>query len=288
MELFYPTARKPFLITQKYEQNANSYYKEAGMVGHGALDVYCEYNETIYCAVAGEVFAVRNKDNPDLMRYRAVYTLIEAQGRYYEVSYGHANLIFVKEGDIVEVGTPLMTGGNTGNVSTGGRKITKEDKLAGSKAGTHLHFQVREVIPTDTRNRNKQYLENSKGVYKRNGQYFEILDYNNGYLGCIDPMPFFNESYANDVQKPKVEHSVKHRWSVNLQYGQYHEDIKQAQRAFMVLGLMDPVPEHELGWFGKKTEQAMFKYQASRAIVPAAPKYLGPKTRASLNIEFSV
>lgn len=295
MQLYYPVSRRPFPITQHFGQNANSYYKEMGLPGHTGTDIYCDFNESIYATIDCEVFSVLNKDNPDLMRYRAVYTLVEASGRYYEISYGHANHIYVNVGDVVKAGHIIMSGGNTGDVATGGTKVTRKMKEAGSKLGTHLHFQIREVRPVILKSPGKKYLMNSKGYFKKDGMYMEILNYDNGYLGCIDPEQFFTGQYALDLPQTKDEEIYNflekpaefgYEWKHNLVRGQYNDDIKYLQVALMIRKFLPLIPLVELGHYGRKTAMAVLKYQQSKRIYPTALNNVGPKTRRALNEEF--
>ena len=106
-----PIPYKQWFITQKFDENANSYYRESGIKGHGAWDLVGMGDKNIFCSHDGYVFSVLNKNNPDLMRYRAVYTLIEDNGIFYELSYGHFDKIFVEEGEIKK-GQVLGTEGN--------------------------------------------------------------------------------------------------------------------------------------------------------------------------------
>ena len=196
---------KKWFITQKYAENANTYYAEAGRKGHGAFDLVAMGDKTIYASHAGEVFSIANKDNKDLMKYRAVYTLIEDNGIFYELSCGHCDKIYVSEGQVVERGTPLGTEGNTGNVASNGKKVSLEEKKKAlpNMPGAHVHLQLRLVKPVEKRVKGKKYLQNANGYYKKNKLYFEVQNYENGYNGCIDIEPFF--VYESAVPKTVVE-----------------------------------------------------------------------------------
>lgn len=230
MKLFIPF--KKWFITQKYFDNANSYYAEAGRPSHGAWDLVAMGDKTVYASCDGLIYSHINKDNPDLMRYRAVYQLVEDNGVYYELSYGHADKILVEPMTQVKRGHPLMTEGNTGNVATGGQKVTlqmKKDALP-NMPGAHLHWQLRLVLPVEKAISGKVYLTNAKGKLKIDGKYFEVQNYNNGYAGCIDIGQFVVEEPAvpktiieavTDVFKPKFTRLLK--------YGSRGDDVKTLQ-----------------------------------------------------------
>lgn len=199
--LYYPV--KPHRLSQGFAKNANSYYAENGLVGHTGDDIVDNWNDPIFSSQSGIVYKIINKDNPDLMRYRCVFTLVHVEGNeYYEISYGHLNEIIAKHGNI-GIGDTIGTMGNTGDVASGGRKITHAEKKAGSKAGTHLHFQIRKVVRTKQQNLG-QYLsseqDQNQAYRDTQGYYYWIPNYDNGFNGCINAEPLYNGKYAVDYR----------------------------------------------------------------------------------------
>lgn len=258
MKLYIPY--KQWIITQKFEENANSYYKEAGRKGHGAWDLVGLGDKNIFCSHDGYIFSVLNKDNPDLMKYRAVYTLIEDSGIFYELSYGHFDKIFVEEGEIKK-GQVLGTEGNTGNVASGGVKVTLEAKKKAlpNMPGRHLHWQLRQVLPVDKKVSGKKYLTNSKGTFKKDGKYFEVLNYDNGYNGCIDIGKFVvEESVIPKTIIETVANVFKPQFKRVLKYGSRGEDVKTLQS---LLGIKAD------GIFGVGTRQAVMNFQKANKLI---------------------
>ena len=182
---------KPFPLvrrTQVFGANANPLYASQGLLGHTSEDWGGQHNEPVRCcADKSFCYSIMNKDNFDPTKYRAVYTLVDkGDDLFDEISYGHANRIFAVPGRTYDTGDIIMTMGNTGDVYAGGRKITKEERLNGSKLGTHLHgIQVRPCKRVKQRVPGKVYLSDGFGVYKKDGYYFEVLDHDNGYNGCV-------------------------------------------------------------------------------------------------------
>lgn len=76
-------------------------------------------------------------------------------------------------------------------------------------------------------------------------------------------------------------------WNKNLVTGDFSDDVKFAQIAFMILGLLKTVTSDEFGHFGPKTAAANMAYQSSKGIIPTAPSSIGPKTRDALNKQFA-
>lgn len=272
MKLYLPF--KKWFITQRFYENATTYYAEAGNKGHGAWDLVAMGDKTVYASCDGLIYSHINKDNPDLMRYRAVYQLIEDNGVFYELSYGHADKILVEPMTYVKRGHPLMTEGNTGNVATGGVKVTlqmKKDALP-NLPGAHLHWQLRLVLPVEKTVTGKIYLTNAKGKLKMGGKYFEVQNYNNGYSGCIDIGQFVVEESA--VPTPTITEIVdyfKPQFKRTLKYGSRGTDVKTLQNLLSIKA--DSI-------FGIKTMTAVKEFQTKNGLF--VDGIVGPKTIATL------
>lgn len=180
-------------IAQRFGDNANPLYKGQGLKGHSGIDFGVPYGSAIPSATDSLCYSVMNKDNPNLMFYRAVFTIIDDVDFSYEVSYGHCSDITAVPDTKCLQGAVLGHTGNTGDVYAGNHAVTLEEKQAGSHAGTHLHFQVRKLkkesvnIPMG----NLKYINDGQKQLVLNGFRYFVVDYENGYNGCIDPMPFF-------------------------------------------------------------------------------------------------
>lgn len=190
------------LVTQEFGAKANGSYEAAGLKGHSAIDYGVPWGMPIFNTVDDAyVFSTLNLENPNPEKYRAVFTLFEpGDGFVYEVSYGHCSAIFAKPGTTIKAGTVIANVGNTGPVFSGGVQVTKEAKLAGSRTGAHLHYQVRKLEKVKKKT-GRQLIYDGNGVLKLNGFYYEVVDYDNGFHGCIDPRPLFNSFTAQNAPK---------------------------------------------------------------------------------------
>lgn len=176
--LFYPV-QKPRFLSQGFGENLNGAYSTQGLIGHPGEDFVGDWKSKIYCAAENSlVTRVINEDNPDPQAYRAVYTIVERNGRYFEITYGHLEVVLVKVGQVLNPKDIVGLMGNRGMVFSFGREITRAEKEAGSKAATHLHFQVREML-------------------KKNNGYIQRQP-DNGFNSCINPQPLFTGRYAED------------------------------------------------------------------------------------------
>lgn len=257
MKLQFPFSK--FVVTQSFGQNFNAYYKTSGYKGHTGEDIVTLGDKTIHAAHDGYVFSVINKDNLDLSQYRAVYTLIEDAGVFYELSYGHCHDILVSEGTTVKTGDPLATQGNTGNVFMGAVAITNDQKKINPDLGAHLHFQLKLLKPVANRSYDKKYLQNNGGFVFKDGLYFEVVGYDNGYAGCIDPNPFLI------AENP-------HFITLTLRYGSRGEQVSWLQTK---LGILSD------GIFGIGTDKAVKDFQHAHGLLNDG--IVGVNTRAVLN-----
>lgn len=190
-------------ITQGFAENATIAYKRDGLIGHTAQDWAIPHGNPVpNCAENAYCYSVLHRGNPDLMKYRSVFTLVEGDNGVSdlaEVSYGHFDQITAEVGKTYQPGEILGTAGNTGTVFSGKKEVTAAQKNAGSKAGTHLHGpQIRPVRRVNRTSKGKTYLYDGYGIYRKDGYYFEVINYENGTNGCINPAPFQSGRLASD------------------------------------------------------------------------------------------
>jgi len=176
-------------MTQGFGENKNPSYKNSGLLAHTGQDYTIGFKKTINATVTGLVYSLMNMTNKDTTKYRAVFQMIDDKDFSYEVSYGHVDKSFVTEGQIVKAGEPIATEGNWGTCYVSGNLVTPEEKPTGK--GTHLHFQVRKCIRVKKRTSGKQYIRNSEGFLKSGKLFYEVVDYENGYNGCVSPNLFY-------------------------------------------------------------------------------------------------
>lgn len=180
------------VISQPFAFNSNPSYKNAGEIGHPGIDFVSGWKEMIFASAPGKIYKIVNKGNPDLMAFRGVFQLVEDTGIVYEICYGHELGIFVEEGDVLIEGQPIGEEGNTGECWSAGKKVELEEKQNGSKAGTHLHYQVRPCWKVKELNSGRKYLTRTPDYQPYyDGYYYEIICPDNGFAGCIDPSYYF-------------------------------------------------------------------------------------------------
>ena len=249
-------------ISQKFGRNDVAVYAREGLVGHTGIDYQVPWGTPIPSAVDSYCYSTMSKDNPNLMAYRAVFTLVDEGEFTYEISYGHCSDMFAKPFTDIKTQEVLANVGNTGSVFANGVEVTQAEKIAGSHEGAHLHFQVRKLrkVPA-TRQLDplKHYVNDGFGILTLNGYHYEVPEWDNGYNGCVDPEQFFNTKFI--FQK-------------DLWFGQRNWDVVQLQKR---LGISTPT-----GYFGFITYWSVIGYQKAHGIAPAVG-FVGPITRSALN-----
>lgn len=285
MELYEPFSRAK--ISQLFGQNANTLYSGQGLKGHTSIDydVPCG-TPVVNLAKDAFCYSVMNKDNSNLDKYRAVFTLVEDNEFAYEVSYGHADTILAVPGKTYKVGQVLMTSGNTGDVYTNGVKVTQETRRKGGCPGGHLHGpQVRKCKLVSRKSPKKHYLTDANGILKYKGKYVEVVDYENGYNGCEDPMLYYNGKLAETKKESGPSPIVKEPlFKRDLTIGMRGDDVRTLQKYLNSQGVKVSwigagSPGKETDYFGPATQRALATFQRVHGISPAIG-YLGSITRA--------
>jgi murein DD-endopeptidase MepM/ murein hydrolase activator NlpD len=189
-------------VAQKFGKNANPLYAGQGLKGHTAYDFAVPWGTPVRACVDGPVYSVMHKGDLDTSQYRAVFQLVQVGNIFYEVSYGHMDDIYVEPLQTVKAGDIIGTVGNTGPVYSNGVAVPREPRLAGSHDGAHLHGP--QVRPTRRVKVTAGGLPLSDGfgvLRDAEGYYYEVLDYNNGYNGCVDPGPLFDTLTADKASQ---------------------------------------------------------------------------------------
>ena len=175
-ELFYPV--KPLKFNQKFGENANTFYKDQGMVGHNGIDFYTVHGQPVYAAHDGVCYPEIDSSggNGVVIRTNEAFDYdgpnAPVSGKvYFKTIYWHlvnAHAV-VKTGQVVKAGDLIGYADSTGK-----------------STGDHLHFGLKP----------QAYNEDNFSWYN--------VDQAGGYLGAIDPAPYFNGYFAEDAQKVKL------------------------------------------------------------------------------------
>lgn len=143
-------------------------YPLLGMKGHTGLDLYATHGQRLYAAMGGTISQIYTEIERGLgieIVSNEKYDFGTLGEHYAKIRYWHLMSIDVKQGQTVKAGDFIGLADNTG-----------------LSAGDHLHFELK---PCEFDIMNKPY-----NVYQ-----------SNGYYGAIDPVPFLDVKYAEDIPK---------------------------------------------------------------------------------------
>lgn len=166
--LLYPA--KPLHVNQIFG-NPDPKYFALGLKGHNGIDFMATHGQPVYAAhdgyVTGDVTIADTYGGHGVtLRTSQYYTYTNGQECVYTSIYWHfLPYLVVKVGDNIKAGDLIGFADNTG-----------------FSTGDHLHFGLKPI--------------------SMSGQNIEQ---ENGYLGAIDPNPYFNGQYAQDVPRSAAE-----------------------------------------------------------------------------------
>lgn len=168
MNLYYPV-KDPINQSNLFGANPAYYQKTLGTNGHGGIDFECPMYTPIYAPCDGAAFYA--------------YDRLGGDGLYIRIpdnAHPTANVILwhmpPREDKTHWI---LPTADGVVTPITAGQLIgyTGNSGFPNESSGPHLHFAV-------------QLMDGPN-----------ILNYNNNFHGCIDPLPLFNGQYAEDISK---------------------------------------------------------------------------------------
>lgn len=236
---------KPIFINQKFGEVANlAFYQKNGIniTGHNGIDFMAKHGQPVYASHDGIAYPETDDKQGHGVVLVTLNKFDHPEGQaYYKTIYWH--LI-----DNIPV--------------TWGQQVKKGDIIGyadstGLSTGDHLHLGL-------------------KAMYGPNPLESGNYDQDNGVMGAIDPMPFFDGTFAYDENKAIT-------FMRDLFYGRSGDDVRELQAILIELGYL---PSDCLtGFFGFKTLGAVIKYQQINSISPAWG-YVGRLTRISLNKKY--
>lgn len=265
LTLSYPV--KPLGINQKFGETANlQYYKDNGIVftGHNGIDFTAYHGQPIYAAHDGYAYY-----EVDESQGHGVILVTEDQCDYKDTKAYFKTIYWHMCDSKKEPGyrSPVE---NYTDTTVKGLLVKRGDLLGyadstGLSTGDHLHFGLKPMAlsyPNDYTN----------------------IEQNNGYMGAIDPSPYFDGSFAQDTAKPPE--SLMASFDSDMSYGSSSDEIYRLQGVLITLGYF---PVSPTGYYGDITRNSVYHFQLDH--VKLTPweelvlkgRNVGPKTRSALN-----
>lgn len=165
LQLYYPV--KPLHFNQKFG-NVMPVYTSMGLAGHNGIDFGAYHGQPVYAAHAGTCYPEIDSQggNGVVIRSDKPYDY-EGGQVYFKTIYWHLIDAYaaVKTGQYVQAGDLIGYADNTG-----------------TSTGDHVHFGLK-----------PQAYDETDFAWITPGK-------SNGYLGAIDPEPYFNGKFAVDIQ----------------------------------------------------------------------------------------
>lgn len=237
LSIFYPV--KPLFVNQKFGEVANLAYYEANGInfkGHNGIDFAAKHGQPVYASHDGLCYP---EIDPGGGNGVVITTL---QPFDYGTSTAYFKTIFwhlIQDDAVVKTGQQVKVGELIGYADS-----------TGLSTGDHLHFGLKPM---------------SKG--EPAGTWYN-LEQDNGYMGAIDPMPYFNGLFAQDINQA-------HLFTQNITIGDSGPEVLSLQNALQKLGFFKVTPT---GYYGPITKAAVYAFQL---------KYVAIDTISKLQVWFN-
>ncbi len=262
----------PFQIIQPFGSDP-AYYSKFGLNGHNGIDLEASHGTPVYAAHDGEAYFETDPNGGEGIVIRTTETFdYESSQVYFKSIYWHlcdgkkepqfASPIMCT--DITRPGQLIKTGDLIGYSDNTG--------FPNESTGEHLHFGLKPMAMT--------------GEYP--GQFANYAQ-TNGFLGAIDPTPYFN----TPVEAPTMPY--KHAFYIPMKYGDEGSEVLALQRCLQSIGFF-PKEQICTGYYGDVTEKAVFLFDRKYAITGVSSfiavwadmgVHAGPITIAALNRIFA-
>lgn len=248
--IYYPIT--PYFVNQKFGEVVNLQYyidNNIPIVGHNGTDLSATYGQKVYAAHDG--MAYQQVDE------REGHGVVIITADQYEYKSGQA---FMKS-----VYWHLI---NSIPISKTGQKVKAGDVIGyadstGLSTGNHLHFAIKPMR------------------YAYSGDYSNI-EQSNGYLGAIDPSPYWNGLFASDIRP------VARLFLVDMEKGNSGPEVERLQQFLREKRYFKYYKN--TGLYSDFTQQSVFAFQFDHVLNLSLYERLfirgskvGPKTREAIN-----
>lgn len=190
LELFYPC--KPFGLNQAFGVNG-AYYRAHGIMidGHNGLDLQAKHGQPIYAAHDGVAYyQVDSSEGHGVILITNETFDYKGEQAYFKTIYWH----MVDRTEEPKYTSPVYTYQQKNKQAP--MPVKRGDLIgyadnSGFSGGDHLHFGLKPMRPGRPLNAWQDVTDVGIGNWRN-------IEQLNGYLGSINPMPYFNGVHAAD------------------------------------------------------------------------------------------
>ena len=177
-------------VTQWFGENYDLYMRAIGTTGHNGLDLVRKHGEPMYAIEDGTIVNVKDDSGGFGKHLRLLSDEPDKDGLYNLWVYAHNSINLVQVGQKVKAGQHICNMGNTGFVISGATPYWKVNPYA----GTHLHIGVRKV----------KRPRRGGWSYEGSDIKIDVVNYDNGFKGSIDPRPILAAIPRETVTDPRI------------------------------------------------------------------------------------
>jgi len=226
---------KPWYVNQKFGETANlQYYKDNGLtiIGHNGIDAQANHGQPIYASHDGICYPeIDDKAGNGVVIMTKEMFDFDGKPVYFKTIYWH----LIQDDAVVKTGQIVRAGDLIGYADS-----------TGLSTGDHLHFGLKPVLPNEAA-----------------GTWYNVFQ-TNGYFGAIDPQPYFNGLFAQDINVNLSKQPLKHTFYIHMKRGDANSEVLWLQRCLASIGFF---PENVIpnGIYGPVTQRAVFDFQKKYA-----------------------
>jgi murein DD-endopeptidase MepM/ murein hydrolase activator NlpD len=177
-------------VTQWFGENYDLYMRAIGTTGHNGVDLVRKHGEPMYAIEDGTIVNVKDDAGGFGKHLRLLSDEPDKDGLYNLWVYAHNSINLVQVGQKVKAGQHICNMGNTGFVISGATPYWKVNPYA----GTHLHIGVRKV----------KRPRRGGWSYEGSDIKIDVVNYDNGFKGSIDPRPILAAIPRETVTDPRI------------------------------------------------------------------------------------
>lgn len=191
-ELTYPCT--PYAVNQVFGGNG-AYYQQHGIniKGHNGVDLRARHGQPVYAAHDGiAYFETDNSAGEGVVLITNDPYDYKGGKAYFKTIYWHL-CDYVKEPGFKSPVLDYQQKHNGKPMPTKKGDVIGYADNTGLSTGDHCHFGLKALKPGRPINDGQDAADIGIGNWV-------TLDYGNGYLGALNPVPYFNGHYANELQ----------------------------------------------------------------------------------------